>query len=123
MADKIERPGLDARQSRNGGGPDGYGFLATRGSLFFFALGGFFTEIEANCANIGTEVKWLDQEPVGIRRHGNQALASVAPKLFRKLGDCLRTSSQSKKASGVSNHTLNHCSTSSFSARLSASTL
>src|SRR3984957_18040422 len=48
---------------------------------------------------------------------------SVCGNLAWKSGDCLRTSSQSKKASGVSSQMRNQLAISSFSARLPGSTL
>src|SRR6202166_3348174 len=126
VAKKIEDVKFFARENRESGGPNLRGFVASNGFAAFgfeqFQADGFYIRAEAQNFHVEGkrgQIESAAAESIAGRAH------STSPawgNLLWNSGDCFRTSSQSKKASGFSSQMRNQLAISSFSARLGAST-
>lgn len=114
VTEKIERPGLGTRGSRQRASPDARSVISANGLAILIRL----DQLEPHGAYTRAEIERFDIQQV----HYDSSDALPA-KFFWNSGVCFRTSSQSKNASGVSSQIANQCPISSFSARLAGSTL
>src|ERR1700730_9990584 len=124
MAEKIQRPEILASQSGDRSGPDLRGLLPAQR---FAALR--FDQLQTSRFRLAAQVPTLYIQRVrwqlrhSLFRRRAHSSASISPNFARKSGVALRTSSQSKKASGFSSQIRNHSPISFFSSRLRGSTL
>src|SRR5713101_4413557 len=127
MAEEIDHKEFIDRQRRENRGPNHSRVLAANR---FAALR--LQEFESNGFDVTAEIQrfyvhreWRQFQRAGVepwlarRAHTSD---SACGNFAWKSGDCLRTSSQSKKASGVSSQMRNQLAISSFSVRLPGST-
>src|SRR5216684_3654837 len=128
VAEEINDEEFIGSESGKDGSPNQRRVLAADG---FAVLG--FEQLQPDGLDIGTEVEGFHVEGkrrqlqgAGIEQRfagGAHISDSVRGNFARKSDACLRTSSQSKKASGVSSQMRNQLAISTFSARLLGSTL
>src|SRR5580692_633136 len=126
VAEKIHHKVFFEGQGREDGRPNLRRLLAANRFAVFR-----FNEFEPNGFHARAEVQRFHVQRKGgqferaRRRAGGEthSSVSVSGNLARKSGDCLRTSSQSKNASGVSSQMRNQLAISTFSSRLCGSTL
>src|SRR5215469_12642030 len=124
MTEKVDGVMLLASQGRENRCPDVSGILAGERLATFR-----FDELKPHGLGFRTEIEALYIE--GIRRQVRSGIfgvhryssASNSPNFSRNSGEVLRTSNQSKKASGVSSQMRNHSAISFFSSRFCGSTL
>src|SRR5260370_26880312 len=128
VAEKIDRVGFASRKSRENRRPNLSGILS---SNRLAVLG--FDQLESDRFYFAAEVQrlyiqgegWQFQSTASRRGRSRRAHSSDSNcgNFARKSGACLRTSSQSKKASGVSSQMRNQPAISSFPTPFSASSL
>src|SRR5260370_30511976 len=128
VAEKIDRVGFASRKSRENRRPNLSGILS---SNRLAVLG--FDQLESDRFYFAAEVQrlyiqgqgWQFQSTASRRGRSRRAHSSDSNcgNLARKSGACLRTYSQSKKASGVSSQMPDLPATSSFSPRFLGSPL
>src|SRR5437762_3244614 len=118
VAEKIENKRLLCDEGWEDAGPDCDGVLASHG---FAALG--FDQLHADGLDARSEVQRFHVEGIGGKIQLAHSSSSAWGNFALNSGDFLRTSSQSKNASGVSSQMRNQFDISSFSARFCGSTL
>src|SRR5438093_9985928 len=128
VTEKIHNVRLASRKGRKHRRPNLRGILAVHRFAVFrfdqFEPYGFHVAAKVQRLHIQGKRRQLQRTASRRRRSGRiHSSDSDCGNLARKSGDCFRTSSQSKKASGVSSQIRNHPAISTFSARFWASTL
>src|SRR5215471_13893784 len=123
MTEKIQNPNFLIRKRGNHASPDRGGLLA---SHRLATLG--LDQFQSDRFRVSAKIHRLHIQR--IRRQIRQIFfwwqgysSSTSPNVARNSGELLRTSSHSKKASGVSSQMRNHSAISFFSSRFCDSTL